>query len=358
MAEQNGEKKYPASDRRRQKAREQGQVVRSQDLASAGLLLAALGVIWRFGRPMVADVASVLVKSLRDTDAGEFSIDSASGLLVHTGYYVLFAVAPIMISMFVCAVLVNILQTGPLLLPAKLAPKLDNINPIKGLTRLVALPNIMRLGFGIFKLGVIAIVAGFSVVHWHAAILSVSEMPVTQVAQMIFDATFFTCLWVGGALFVLALLDFAFQWWKHEQDMMMTEQEMRDEMKDMQGDPQVAARRRAVQRQLAMQRTNNEVPNADVVISNPTELAIAIKYDPEKMAAPIVVAKGAGLLAQRIRRIALEHGIAIVERKPLAQVLYKTVEIGQPIPMEQYQAVAEVLRYVYQLEGREMPAAA
>jgi flagellar biosynthetic protein FlhB len=162
---------------------------------------------------------------------------------------------------------------------------------------------------------------------------------------------------IGGALFILAILEYAFQKWKHDQDLMMTDQEVRDEMKDTEGDPQVAARRRQVQRQMMMQRAESEVPQADVVVSNPTELAIAIQYDPVTMPAPIVLAKGAGPLAQKIRRIALENGVPVVERKPLAQILYKTVEVGGVIPADQYQAVAEVLRYVYQMQGKEIPAA-
>ena len=140
------------------------------------------------------------------------------------------------------------------------------------------------------------------------------------------------------ALVVLALLDYAMQRWKHEQDLKMSHQEVRDEMKELQGDPQIIARRRAVQRQMVLQRISSAVPKADVIVTNPTELSVAIQYDPEKMAAPVVVAKGAGVLAQRIRRLALENNIPIVERKPLAQLLYKDVDIGKPVPTESYAA--------------------
>ena len=133
-------------------------------------------------------------------------------------------------------------------------------------------------------------------------------------------------------------------------------QEVQDEMKNLQGDPQIIARRKAVQRQMALNRMGDKVPQADVVVTNPTELAVAIQYDPEKMKAPIVVAKGAGMLAQRIRRLALEHNIPIVERKPLAQLLYKEVDLNHPVPDESYAAVAEVLAYVYQLKGKKLPA--
>ncbi len=137
----------------------------------------------------------------------------------------------------------------------------------------------------------------------------------------------------------------------------MTDQEMREEIKESNGNPQVIQRRKQIQRQMASQRINSEVPKADFIATNPTELAIAVSYNPETMIAPIVVAKGAGVLAQRIRKIALEHGIPIVERKELAQFLYKNVDIGAAIGVDQYQAVAEVLRYVYQLKGKTLPKA-
>ena len=135
----------------------------------------------------------------------------------------------------------------------------------------------------------------------------------------------------------------------------MTHQEVREEMKNLQGDPQIVARRRSVQRQMVLNRIASSVPKADVVVTNPTELAVAIQYEPEEMAAPIVVAKGAGVVAQRIRRLALEHNIPIIERKPLAQLLYKDVDIGRAIPAQSYAVVAEVLAYVYQLKGKKLP---
>ena len=135
----------------------------------------------------------------------------------------------------------------------------------------------------------------------------------------------------------------------------MTHQEIREEMKNLQGDPAIVARRRAIQRQMALNRIGDKVSKVDVVVTNPTELAVALQYDPATMAAPVVVAKGAGVLAQRIRRLALEHNIPVVERKPLAQLLYKEVSVNRPVPDQSYAAVAEVLAYVYQLKGKKMP---
>ena len=161
---------------------------------------------------------------------------------------------------------------------------------------------------------------------------------------------------IAGALLVLALLDYRYQRCKFEQDLRMTPQEVREEMRNLQGDPQVIARRRAVQRQLVLNRLSQTVPKADVIVTNPTELAVAIQYDASTMNAPVVVAKGAGLLAQRIRRLALENGVPIVERKPLAQALYRDVDINQPVPDTMYAAVAEVLAYVYHLKGKSICA--
>ncbi len=213
----------------------------------------------------------------------------------------------------------------------------------------------MRLAFGIVKLLIVATVAYVSLYNRRDEILSLATLELTQVAAVTCDIVLWTSLKIAVALLVLALLDYLFQWWKHEQDLKMTPQEVREEMRNLQGDPQIIARRRQVQRQLAMHRVSTEVPKADVVITNPTELAVAIQYDPEEMAAPIVVAKGAGVVAQRIRKLALENNVPIVEKKPLAQALYKEVELKHPIPDKMYAAVAEVLAYVYQLKGKPLP---
>ena len=283
--------------------------------------------------------------------------DAANWLLGYAGRLAL-AALPLLLAMLFAGVLVNVTQTGVVFSTKKIVPKLSHISPISGVKRIVSLQGLVRLGFGLFKVAVITVVAFFAVRYYSDSMLQLAELSVPQIASSLFECLLGTCVWIGLSLFVLAILEFAFQKWKHEQDLMMTDQEVRDELKETEGDPQVAARRRMVQRQLMMQRAESEVPKADVVVSNPTELAIAIQYDPMTMPAPIVVAKGAGVLAQKTRRLALENGIPVVERKPLAQVLYKTVDVGDIIPADHYQAVAEVLRYVYQLQGKEIPKAA
>lgn len=358
MAESNGDKKHFATERKRRQAREQGQVVKSQDLASAAMLMIALAALWSLGGNAASQISSGIVESFTSTSLTIGGTGGASQHLLRYGAKVAIASVPFLLVMMAAGILVNVTQTGLVLSPAKLAPKLSNISPLAGAKRILSIQGLMKLAFGMFKVAIIGVVAYLGLRSYHESLLGMATMSVGQIAKTMFEALLGVCLWIGGCLFILALLEWAFQKWKFEQDLMMTDQEIRDEMKETEGDPQVAARRRQVQRQMAMQQVGSEVPKADVVVSNPTELAIAIKYDPTSMPAPLVLAKGAGVLAQRIRRVALENGIPVVERKPLAQFLYKNVEVGDVVPPEQYQAVAEVLRYVYQLQGKEVPQAA
>lgn len=355
MAESAGDKKHDATPYRRQKAREQGQVARSQDLGSALVLLCAVMILGWWGPSVLKTLAGIMVASMTSENYWEISSHSASGLINEGFVNCLYAVLPIMLC--VCAVVLanNWLQIGFLFLPEKLNLDWNRVNPLSGLQRLFALPNIARIGFGLLKIGLVVAVIAIGIWGKWETILGSHKLTAGEVGSLIWDTTLDMCMRTAAVLLILAIFDYGFQWWKIEQDLKMTDDELRDEMKMMNGDPQMAARRRAFQRQLMMNRIQSTVPKADVVITNPTELAIAIQFDPKTMPAPIVLAKGAGEVAARIRRIALEHGVPVVERKPLAQALYKTVEIGQIVPVDQYKAVAEVLRYVYQLQGKKIP---
>ena len=353
-----GDKKHSASEQKRRQAREKGQVAKSQDLTSAALLLAALFAMKSIGSRTAAILAGGIEEALSNSQLISYSPQEATNELLRIATRLAIATVPILLLMLFGAILINVTQAGLILSPEKLMPKLSNISPMSGAKRILSLQGVMKLIFGMFKISLIGIVAYFALKEHKDYVMSMAAMSIPQIASGMFQTLVGVCLWIGSGLFILALMEWAFQKWKHEQDLMMTDQEVRDEAKNTEGDPQVAARRRQVARQLAMDRASNDVPSADVVVSNPTELAIAIKYDPHTMPAPVVVAKGAGVIAQKIRRTALENGIPVVERKPLAQFLYKTVEVGQEIPADQYQAVAEVLRYVYQLQGKKIPQAA
>jgi len=355
MPEQQGDKSQEATPHRRRILREQGQVPKSQDLNSAILLLLGLVCLAMLGKSVTMWIEQLARESLGGQPWLEAAPDTVlaeaqrvlSGLVKH--------VLPIFGLMLAGAVLVNLVQTGPMFVPQRVLPDLTRIDPLRGVGRLFSLANAVRLVFGLFKVAVILAVAFVSLYADRSKILSLGGMTVLGGATLLVKVLFSITLKIAIALLILAILDFGFQRWKYEQDIRMTPQEVREELKNLEGNPQVIARRRAVQRQLALNRLSSAVPRADVVITNPTELAVAIQYDAETMAAPVVVAKGAGLLAQRIRQLALENGVPLVENKPLAQALFREVEVGHPIPEDKYAAVAEVLAYVYQLQGKPLP---
>lgn len=358
MAESSGEKKHAPSEQKRRKAREEGNIAKSQDLTSAALLMASVAVLWVLGDDAAERIAVEMVNALSRFDITRTSDPDGVFHLFRGTKSLIIAALPIIIAMFAAAVIVNVAQTGLFITTSKLQPKLSNISPLSGAKRILSIRGAMRLGFGIFKVIIIGAVAYLSLLADIEMIMNLSMLSTPQIASLLFKCLINTTMWIGGALFVLAILEWSFQKWKHEQDLMMTDQEVRDEQKESQGDPQMNARRRQLARQMMMQRAESEVPKADVVVSNPTELAVAIQYDATSMPAPVVLAKGAGPLAQKIRRLALEHGVPVVERKPLAQVLYRDIDVGEEVPADQYQAVAEVLRYVYQLQGKKVPTAA
>jgi flagellar biosynthesis protein FlhB len=357
MADQDGDKTQEATPHRRQEARKEGQVPRSQDLVSAVLLIVGLVVLMMSGGQLVEYLGRYTAGQLGGHAWLSPDLDSCmrhwNDTLWELGKYL----APIFGLILAGAVLINLAQVGFLFLPDKLAPDLTRLDPLKGLGRLFSITSTMRLGFGLFKITVIAVVAAVSLYGHRDRILGLTDLAVAEIGIYLIDILLWTSLKIGIALLVLAILDYAFQRWKYEQDLKMTTQEVREEMKNLEGNPEVRARRRQVQRQLALHRLSDAVPKADVVVTNPTELAVAIQYDPTTMAAPVVVAKGADELAKRIRLLALEHGIPIVEKKPLAQALYREVKIDHPVPRDQYAAVAEILAYVYQLKGKKMPGA-
>jgi len=264
-------------------------------------------------------------------------------------------VLPVLGLLLLGAILTHLGQFGFLYLPQKVALDWQRINPLHNSGRIFSLTNAVHLGFGLLKVMLIFAVAAGSLWGERVRLLNLPDESSAEIGAYLMSVLLWTSLKIGASLGVLALFDYGYQYWKHEQDLRMTTQEMKEEIKQQQGDPQIAARRKQLQRQMVLRRLSTTIPKADVVVTNPTELAIALQYDAEKMPAPIVLAKGAGVLAQRIRRLALESSVPIVERKELARALYATVEIGQQVPAEQYAAVAEVIRYVYQLKKKPLP---
>jgi flagellar biosynthesis protein FlhB len=355
MAEFAGEKTFDATPHRRQEAREQGQVAFSQDLGSALLLLLGVLLLMMLGTGVMKFCAEFMRNQLGNLT--ELTTDQNTLLdgCLRIALPLAAVVLPILGLIMLGAILSSFLQVGFLWLPERLTPDVGRINPASGMKRIFSLAGTARLGFGLVKVLLVTIVAAAIVWMRRDEVMRAGGLDPARLGLFLVDITLKTMLWTAVVLLILAILDYGVQRWKYEQDLRMTHQEVREEMKNLQGDPQIVARRRAIQRQMVLNRISTSVPKADVVVTNPTELAVAIQYDPQEMAAPVVVAKGAGVLAQRIRRLALENNIPVVERKPLAQLLYKEVDIGKPIPTDAYTAVAEVLAYVYQLQGKKLP---
>ena len=355
MAEHAGEKSFEATPHRRQEAREKGQVAFSQDLGSAVLLMLGVFLLMLLGGGVMHYCANLMQEQLGDAGELVASQQSFQHAWFRIGTRLAMVLLPILGLIGLGGVMVSILQVGLLWVPDRLAPDVSRLSPVAGLGRIFSITGTARLGFGVVKVLLISVVAVITLWWRREEVLSAGALDTAEFGRFMIDISLNTMLWTGLALVILAIFDYAVQRWKYEQELRMTHQEVREEMKNLQGDPQIVARRRAIQRQMVLNRISSSVPKADVVVTNPTELAVAIQYDPQEMAAPVVVAKGAGVLAQRIRRLALEHNIPVVERKPLAQLLYKEVDIGRAIPTESYAAVAEVLAYVYQLKGKKLP---
>ena len=350
MSEEYGEKTEAPTPRRRQEAREQGQVARSQDLTGAALIVGSVLLLNAFGQDLMKALRALLAEtlSLRSNDpAAAFAQSLAS--LAHVAR----ALAPVLIGVVLVVVVANLLQVGFAPNLKRLQPNLGALNPLKGLGRLFGKGRSpVQALIAIAKLVVLVLVAYSAVRGRLDMIVAAQELSYLQVFSLGAQTVYSVALRLGIALLILAILDYAWQRWQLEQKLKMTKQEVKEEMRRMEGDPKIKQRRRQIAMQIAHQRIKKDVPTADVVVTNPTEFAVAIKYDAGNMHAPRVIAKGRDLMAQRIREIAIASGVPILERKPLARALFKLVEVGQEIPEDFYAAVAEILAYVYELTGK------
>jgi flagellar biosynthetic protein FlhB len=351
MAEKPGqEKTHPASARKRQKARDDGQVAKSREVNSVMLLGGALGFFVLFGGSWMQtwiqtmqeglDVFSIFEMDLGWSELGRHWTKSA--LILLTPFMILF---PLM------AIAAGLSQVGFKITTKVLAPKASRISPASGLKRLFSASGFVESLKSVGKILLIGWIA-YSTVRPEIPLFPLlCERPLGGVLSYSAFLAFKLVIRVWLALVFLALLDYLFQRWNFERELRMTKQEVKEEAKETDGDPQVKARVRSVQMNLARRRMMQEVPSADVVITNPDHVAIALRYDRQKEMAPLVVAKGAGELCERIKQIAREHGVPVVEKPPLARLLYGQVELGREIPVEVYRIVAEILSYVYRLKG-------
>ena len=343
------ERTEPATPRRREEARTKGQVARSHDLSVAVMLLGAFTALWLFGARLWEALLVVLAASLDWESAAE--LGALRSFSVSSLVLVVERLAPIVVTVFALGLVVLYGQVGNLFTLQPLTPSLSKIDPIAGFGRLFSARNIVTTAINVAKLVLVSAVAYAVFLGMVDALFHSSSLELMEVIALGGSMTVELGVKLSLALVLLALLDYAWQRYKHERDLRMTKEEVRDELRSMEGDPHIRRRRRQLQLQLAMQRLKKEVPRADVVVTNPTHYAVAIRYDADTMAAPKVVAKGADYLAIRIRMIAREFGVPIIERKPLARALYETVEVGHYVPERFYRAIAEILAYLYELTG-------
>ena len=353
MAETAGqERTEKATPKKREEARKKGQVAISREVSSAVVLLASLGFFYFAGSWMFWNLSEVITRVYQNIGTLRLNnIDDASVFSLEVLTRLLAILMPFLLPLAILGFAANILQVGFKISTEAIAPKLNKLNPISGMKRFVSVKSMVELAKSVAKILFIGIIAYLLVKSDMKAFPSLVHQEVGQILVFTARVSLKMCLFICLALIVLAILDFLYQQWQHQEDLKMTKQEVKDEQKQTFGDPKVKSRIRSMQLEMARRRMMEAVPEADVVITNPTHLAIALKFKAEEMIAPLVLAKGAGHIAQRIKEIAAENRIPLVEDKPLAQALYKMVELGNYIPAELYRAVAEVLAYVYRIKG-------
>ena len=352
---QDGEKTEEPTAKKLEDARKKGQVMRSTEVVTAATLLAFFFMLKIF----VGFIGNRFMTSFRQTigfisdyTSEPFTLNTARTIIRGSFWNIIVAAFPIMIVGLVVTIVAIVFQVKWKVTAEPLKPKFDKFNPVTGMKRLFSKDKIMDLFKSIAKVVILAYVVYSYLKNQWPLIYKMYSYTLPQAIAVIGDTVINVGIRISALFAVIALFDLFYQKWKYHQDMMMSKQEVKDEYKNSEGDPKVKSQQKQRMQQASQRRMMQDLPNADVVITNPTHLAVAIKYDKDTNKAPVVVAKGADYLAQKIKDRARENAIEIVENKPLARMLYHNVEIGAEIPPELYQMVAEVLAYVYSLTGR------
>ncbi len=331
--------------RRRQQARKEGEVALSSEVNNVFVLLGAVGALALTGHAIFGTLVHQMTGRLGDLGGERITEGHAVDLVRQTVQAVLSAGLPVMLGTATVGLLCTVAQTGILITPKKLAPDMNALNPVRGLKSMFSLSSLQKLGVALCKLTIVGTVAYLLVRSRLDALLALVGQSVWGILSVARSLCISLILRVLAALIVVALIDYAYQRWRFEKKLMMSKGELKEEMKREEGDPEVRARRSHIRRSLA-HRMIAAIPEADVVVANPTHFAVALKWDQETMAAPQVVAKGADFMAERIKEVARQNGVPVLERKPLARALFDAVEVGMEIPPKLYFAVAEVLAFV------------
>jgi flagellar biosynthetic protein FlhB len=354
-----GEKTEKASQKKKEDARKRGEVHMSRDFVAAASMIAVFALM-NLGYSAFADS---LRKYLYAHLASSYVLQQAENLnsvMVMRSYEetlreTLPIVLPLMLAVMVIGVVLHVAQTGPLVTLSRLQPNFSKINPLEGFKRMFSGAAFMELMKSIFKISLMGYVIYQTIRDELGSFQGMMEIQPWDA----FDTTIRVCakmgIRIGAVLAALAAVDILYQWWKYEKDLRMTKQEVKEENKQLEGDPQVKGRIRQLQRRMSTQRMMQNLKKADVVVTNPTQFAVALRYQEKVDPAPVVVAKGQDYLAAQIKRVAKENHITIVENKPVARALYAACNIGQAVPVDMYQAIADILIYVYKVTNRMPP---
>ncbi|MBT9258495.1 MAG: EscU/YscU/HrcU family type III secretion system export apparatus switch protein [Clostridiales bacterium] len=346
------EKRFPATPRRREEARRRGEVARSADLSAAISLLAGVLLLKLLGGAYVLQFVAWAQGFWSRFGVGDWTVEEVQELFAQGVFMGLKLLLPLGLGLLAVALLGGVGQVGLSFNGSGLVPQFSRIDPIKGLQRLFSTRSLVELGKGLLKMALLGGLAYSSLRHLMDMLpLWLLSGPVAA-AGHVAGETYGLVMKLGAAYLLVSALDYAYQRYSLEQRLRMTVREWKEELRQTEGDPQVRMRIRKRQREMALRRMLLDVKTADVVVVNPTHVAVALRYREDRDPAPRVVAKGKGALAQRLRQIAFRHGVVIMEDPPLARALYRSVRVGQVIPVELYKAVAEVLAFVWKVKGR------
>jgi flagellar biosynthetic protein FlhB len=344
-----GEKTEKATPKKRQDARKKGQVLKSAEVNTAVLTTCMFIIIFAMGGWIVRNMSALLSHYLGNmwtvqSDPGQADIAASIGLAIQEFLWMLL---PLMAVAFVIGIVVNLAQVGFLVTGETIKPKLSKISPIQGFKKLFSVRSVVEMLKAILKITMITFVVYQEYMKNFNAFPGMMLLDLPNAAAVILDMAMAIAIKACAVLIVIGLADYLYQWWEYERNLKMSKHEVKQEIKQNEGDPLIRHKRREKQRQMSMMRMMRAIPDADVVITNPTHYAVAVRYNEAENDAPVVLAKGKDRVAAKIRQIAEEHRVEIVENKPVAQALYMACEVGQRIPFDMFAAVAEILSYVY-----------
>ncbi len=347
------DKTEKATPKKKSDARKKGQVFQSREMSAALILIIMIVTLKALGSNLYGQITLYMKNAFSEyvKVTGQFDLNMVMKLFIEALIVLAKTVLPLLIVAALAAVIVGYAQVGYLFTFETLKVKGDRINPLSGFKRIFSVRSLVELLKSIIKIVIVVWVAYSYLKSKTNEVIALMDADLFGILSFIGDATFNVGIKISIAMVILGFADFLYQKFDYEKNLRMTKQEVKDEYKQTEGNPEIKGKIKQKQRQMSMKRMMQDVPKADVVITNPTHFAVAIKYDLEKASAPFVIAKGQDYIALRIKQIATENKVQLVENKPLARTLYSTVDIGEAIPPELYQAVAEILAFVYKLKN-------